>query len=125
MDHRLANHRCGAAKCGQASPSVRHGPIEFRDGRIATYREYLDFGQVLLQLGVSPEACMDECPGDAGGYIVGDGSLLSLRQEGSPYHCKALACFRNLLPTMPFARPIRRKAGLRADLGIQIIDDRF
>jgi len=29
--------------------------FEFRDGRIASYREYLDFGQVLLQLGVSPE----------------------------------------------------------------------
>src|SRR3954454_22042098 len=31
------------------------GLFEFRDGRIARYREYLDFGQVLLQLGVSPE----------------------------------------------------------------------
>jgi limonene-1,2-epoxide hydrolase len=31
------------------------GLFEFRDGRIASYREYLDFGQVLLQLGVSPE----------------------------------------------------------------------
>jgi hypothetical protein len=29
--------------------------FEFRDGRIASYREYLDFGQVLLQLDVSPE----------------------------------------------------------------------
>jgi limonene-1,2-epoxide hydrolase len=29
--------------------------FELRDGRIARYREYLDFGQVLLQLGVSPE----------------------------------------------------------------------
>jgi len=32
------------------------GLFEFRDGRIAGYREYLDFGQVLLQLGVSPES---------------------------------------------------------------------
>jgi steroid delta-isomerase-like uncharacterized protein len=31
------------------------GLFGFRDGRIASYREYLDFGQVLLQLGVSPE----------------------------------------------------------------------
>ncbi len=31
------------------------GLFEIRDGRIASYREYLDFGQVLLQLGVSPE----------------------------------------------------------------------
>lgn len=31
------------------------GLFEFRDGRIANYREYLDFGQVLLQLGVAPE----------------------------------------------------------------------
>jgi steroid delta-isomerase-like uncharacterized protein len=31
------------------------GLFEFRDGRIAGYREYLDFGQVLLQLGVAPE----------------------------------------------------------------------
>jgi limonene-1,2-epoxide hydrolase len=31
------------------------GLFEFRDGRIAGYREYLDFGQVLLQLDVSPE----------------------------------------------------------------------
>jgi steroid delta-isomerase-like uncharacterized protein len=31
------------------------GLFEFRDGKIASYREYLDFGQVLLQLGVSPE----------------------------------------------------------------------
>jgi hypothetical protein len=31
------------------------GLFEFRDGRIACYREYLDFGQVLLQLGVSAE----------------------------------------------------------------------
>ncbi len=32
------------------------GLFEFRDGSIASYREYLDFGQVLLQLGVSPES---------------------------------------------------------------------
>jgi len=32
------------------------GLFEFRDGRIARYREYLDFGQVLLQLGASPES---------------------------------------------------------------------
>jgi hypothetical protein len=31
------------------------GLFEFRDGRIASYCEYLDFGQVLLQLGVSPD----------------------------------------------------------------------
>src|SRR6267154_6431640 len=31
------------------------GLFEFRDNRIASYREYLDFGQVLLQLGVSAE----------------------------------------------------------------------
>jgi steroid delta-isomerase-like uncharacterized protein len=31
------------------------GLFEFRGGKIASYREYLDFGQVLLQLGVSPE----------------------------------------------------------------------
>jgi steroid delta-isomerase-like uncharacterized protein len=31
------------------------GVFEFRDGKIADYREYLDFGQVLVQLGVSPE----------------------------------------------------------------------
>ena len=31
------------------------GLFEFRDGRIDDYREYLEFGQVLFQLGVSPE----------------------------------------------------------------------
>jgi hypothetical protein len=32
------------------------GLFEFHDGRIAGYREYLDFGQVLVQLGASPES---------------------------------------------------------------------
>jgi steroid delta-isomerase-like uncharacterized protein len=32
------------------------GLFEFRADRIASYREYLDFGEVLLQLDVSPES---------------------------------------------------------------------
>jgi steroid delta-isomerase-like uncharacterized protein len=32
------------------------GLFEFRNGKIVHYREYLDFGQILVQLGVTPES---------------------------------------------------------------------